>query len=248
VDEQKQAIGDVLVSQQLLLYEPQRVGEGKIVPRGDKPHASSWLFNYLKSAQLYWNEPAIAVRFGLVLSGEKLVDHLDYREQLQQFGSEAIGGEMEGAGLYVACQDARVNWILVKAICDWADGHKAQDQEARQQLAAHNAAAFMAHALQQVALRRPESTVEPAPTAGIEKTETMLLKECMKEIFVKEDDLREFCFENFQEVYRNLKEIDRWRHIATEIIIHCKTRGITDFLWKLLRQRNPKVTDRYKIW
>ncbi len=155
VDEQKQAIGDVLVSQQLLLYEPQRVGEGNIVPRGDKPHASSWLFNYLKSAQLYWNEPTITVRFGLVLSGEKLVDHLNYREQLQQLGPEAIGGEMEGAGLYAACQDAKVDWILVKAICDWADGHKAKDQDARQRLAARNAAAFVAHAIQRLVLRQP---------------------------------------------------------------------------------------------
>jgi nucleoside phosphorylase len=244
VDEQKQAIGDVLVSQQLLLYEPQRVGEGKIVPRGDKPHASSWLFNYLKSAQLYWNEPAIAVRFGLVLSGEKLVDHLDYREQLQQFGPEAIGGEMEGAGLYVACQDAKVDWILVKAICDWADGNKAQDQDARQRLAAQNAAAFVAHAFQHVALRRPKSLVLIVGKDA-KKTEKILLKECMKEMFSKEDDLREFCDENFEEVYHNLKETDRFNYVVREIIDYCKTRGITDNLWRLLQQRSPAITYKY---
>jgi hypothetical protein len=55
---------------------------------------------------------------------------------------------MEGAGLYVACQDQKVDWILVKAICDWADGHKAQDKDARQQTAAANAAAFVLYALQ----------------------------------------------------------------------------------------------------
>jgi len=152
VDERKQAIGDVLVSRQLLLYESQRIGEGKIIPRGDKPHASPWLLNYLNSAHLYWHEPAVAVRFGLVLSGEKLVDSLDYREQLKPFGPEAVGGEMEGAGLYVACQDAKVDWIVVKAICDWADGHKAEDKDARQRLAARNAAAFVAHALRHVPL------------------------------------------------------------------------------------------------
>src|SRR6266705_194824 len=36
VDDQKQAIGDVLVSQQLSLYELQRVGKD-IILRGDKP-------------------------------------------------------------------------------------------------------------------------------------------------------------------------------------------------------------------
>ena len=165
VDQRKQAIGDILVSRQLLLYESQRIGEGKIIPRGDRPHASSRLINYLNSAQLYWRESGIAVRFGLVLSGDKLVDHLDYREQLKQFGPEAIGGEMEGAGLYVASQDAKVDWIVVKAICDWADGHKAEDQETRQRAAARNAATFVAHALQHVPLQpleRPDPTSRTA--------------------------------------------------------------------------------------
>ena len=36
------------------------------------------------------------------MTGEKLVDNVDYRKQLQAFESEAIGGEMEGAGLYVS--------------------------------------------------------------------------------------------------------------------------------------------------
>lgn len=67
---------------------------------------------------------------------------------------------MEGAGLYVACQNSKVDWILVKAICDWADGQKAKDEDARQQLAADNAAAFVLHALQQAPLKRDR---EPYP-------------------------------------------------------------------------------------
>jgi nucleoside phosphorylase len=148
VNEQKQAIGDILVSKQLWLYELQRVGPNKIIPRGDKPHASTHLLDHFKSADLYKKESKPNVQFGLILSGEKLVDDVDYREGLKAFEPEAIGGEMEGAGLYVACQDSKVDWILVKAICDWADGHKADDKEQRQQLAATNAANFVLHALQ----------------------------------------------------------------------------------------------------
>ena len=114
----------------------------------------SWLLNHLKSAELLWE--GARVRFGLVLSGEKLVDNLDFRQQLKGFASEAIGGEMEGAGLYVACQDKKVDWMLVKGICDWADGHKAQDKDARQQTAAHNATAFVLHALQFAAVNWEE--------------------------------------------------------------------------------------------
>lgn len=147
VNEQKQAIGDILVSRQLWLYDLQRIGTAEIIPRGDKPHASTWLIDHLRGADLYWK--GAKVRFGLVLTGEKLVDNLDYRDQLKQFEPEAIGGEMEGAGLYVACQDSKVDWILVKAICDWADGSKGgPNKDSHQATAAHNAASFVLHALQ----------------------------------------------------------------------------------------------------
>ncbi len=150
VNEQKQTIGDVLVTEQLRLYDLQRVGasagQPQLILRGDKPHASPWLINHFKSSVLQWE--GAQVRFGVVLTGEKLVDNLDFRDQLRSLEAEAIGGEMEGAGMYVACQDKKVDWILMKAICDWADGNKAQDKEARQQSAAQNAAAFLLHGLQ----------------------------------------------------------------------------------------------------
>jgi nucleoside phosphorylase len=150
INEQKQAIGDILVSEQLRLYDLQRMGtqngQPHIILRGDKPHASPWLINHFKTADLLWN--GAKVRFGVVLTGEKLVDNVDFRDELHSFESEAIGGEMEGAGLYVACQDKKVDWILIKAICDWADGNKAQDKDARQQTAAQNAAVFVLKGLQ----------------------------------------------------------------------------------------------------
>jgi hypothetical protein len=63
----------------------------------------------------------------------------------------------------VAGQDAKVDWILVKAICDWADGHKAEDKDEHQRLAAHNAAEFVLHTLQQVPLRETKGIEAPPP-------------------------------------------------------------------------------------
>ncbi len=157
VDEKKQRIGEILVSRQLQLYDLQRVGKDQMVLRGDKPHASAQLIDHFRHAELDWDDSKAKVDFDLILSGEKLVDNHDYREQLKRLAPEAVGGEMEGAGLYVACQDAKVDWIVVKAICDWADGNKVEDKDARQQLAARNAAAFVAHALQRASLKRPEN-------------------------------------------------------------------------------------------
>ncbi len=241
IDESNQKIGDVLVSKQLLLWESQRIGENKIVLRGDKPHASPRLINYLDSARLHWNNSSVDVHFGLILSGEKLVDNIDYRKELSRIEPEAIGGEMEGAGLYVACQDAKVDWVLVKSICDWADGRKRECMDDRQQLAARNTAAFIVHALKHVSLNQLNSRA-----VNNEMDEVMLLMECIEDFFDNDDDLRNFCFLNFKEVYRNLTSYDRPPRIRQEIISYCKTRGITDELWALLKNRNKTITKKYR--
>lgn len=152
IDASKQAIGEVLIANQVLLYELQRVGAEKNISRGDKSHASQKLIQFLRHAALTWDESRARLDFGLLLSGEKLVDHLDFRSQLQAFAPEACGGEMEGAGLYAACHNRRTDWIIVKAICDFADGNKGQNKKANQELAAANAAAFVVSALQTVPL------------------------------------------------------------------------------------------------
>jgi nucleoside phosphorylase len=145
VNQKKQSIGDILISSRLWLYDLQRVGKD-IVPRGDKPHASTWLINYFESFNQFKWEGAKA-RTGLLLTGDKLVDNIDYRSQLLKLEGEAIGGEMEGAGVYVSSEESKVDWIVVKAICDWADGKKGYRKEQRQSKAAANAATFVAQAL-----------------------------------------------------------------------------------------------------
>ncbi|HEU4322072.1 MAG TPA: tetratricopeptide repeat protein [Roseiflexaceae bacterium] len=162
-----QRIGDVLVASQILLYEPQRVGVGTdqpaIQPRGTRADVSPWLLSAFRSGCLDWRpEPAQTsravrsprVHIGLVLSGEKLIDNTAVREQLRLIEPESIGGEMEGAGLYAAAQQRKVDWILVKAICDWADGRKAFDKRRRQRQAALHAAQFVFHVIRQGALAR----------------------------------------------------------------------------------------------
>ena len=62
---------------------------------------------------------------GLILSGDYLIDNKDLKEQLlKNFAREAIGIEMEGAGLYheYAQHDCKI--MIVKAVCDFGDGLK----------------------------------------------------------------------------------------------------------------------------
>jgi nucleoside phosphorylase len=165
VDEEKQSIGDILVSRQLWLYESQRVGDAEVVLRGDKPHASSSLVNLFEgSAQTTAAAGAYKVRVGALLTGEKLIDNLDYRKSLQKLAAETIGGEMEGGGIYVACAEHKVDWIVIKSICDWADGNKGVDKDVRQIEAANSAACFVANTLSEAFAR--STGASPASSAG----------------------------------------------------------------------------------
>jgi nucleoside phosphorylase len=163
-DENKQHIGDILVAQQIVDYESQRVGSGpqdslKITPRGDRASVSERLLDRFQAGQFSFRamregKEEAGVRFGLILSGNKLVDNKAFRDQLHMLAPEAIGGEMEGTALLEVAH-GKVDWIIVKAICDWADGQKHVQKDERQILAAENAARFTAHVLRHGGFTRP---------------------------------------------------------------------------------------------
>ncbi|GAB2719920.1 5'-methylthioadenosine/S-adenosylhomocysteine nucleosidase family protein [Comamonas sediminis] len=143
VDDKKQKIGDVLVSKQVLLYEPQRVSvDFELTSRGDKVSASTRLLGWVAEAELKWNDN-FEIQTGLILSGEKLIDNAQFKSELIRIAPEAIGGEMEAAGVYVSSQIAKKDWIIIKGICDWADGEKSKGKEENQKIAANSAVSFL---------------------------------------------------------------------------------------------------------
>lgn len=165
LDETKQQIGDVLVSEQIQDYELGRLNEdGTLTPRGDKPSGSDPLCNRMRvidSSNKRAEDDWPTVRFGLVLCGQKLVDNVDYRQSLRALFPEAVGGEMEGLGVYVSASTSKVDWLVVKAICDW--GHKKHRRKDEfQQLAARNAARVVKLPLDEKGLYAPKQRVGSA--------------------------------------------------------------------------------------
>lgn len=127
-DPKKQALGDVLVSTQIISYEPERVAEAP-QNRGPVVDSGRTLLNRFKNvdgwAFVFEDGRVSECHFGPVLSGEKLVDDATFKQKLFERYPAAVGGEMEGAGLYAASVAVGLTeWIIVKGICDWADGHK----------------------------------------------------------------------------------------------------------------------------
>jgi nucleoside phosphorylase len=144
----RQRIADVLVSRIVHCYELQRVQENVTISRGDSPRAGLALVNRFSNVPGWrFDRPdgtVVDVKVGQLLSGEKLVDNPQFKAGLRKEYPEAIGGEMEGVGLYAAAMRAKVEWIIVKAICDWADGGKHKQY---QPLAAAAAVSLIEHVL-----------------------------------------------------------------------------------------------------
>lgn len=120
-----QNIGDILVSKQLWNYESGKVDDNYI-SRGDKCSATPWLLDRFQNSALKWEESEI--HFGVIASGEKLVNSEEFVMKLMNQEPELIGGEMEGVGLVSVAERYRKDWILIKGISDWGVGKTDTDQ------------------------------------------------------------------------------------------------------------------------
>jgi nucleoside phosphorylase len=94
------------------------------------------------------------VKTGEVLTGDKLVDNRDFRAALLAEFPEAIGGEMEGAGVQAAAHRQGTEWLVAKAVCDHG-ANKGEQKSVRQHIAASKSAAAVVHLLREGALRPP---------------------------------------------------------------------------------------------
>jgi nucleoside phosphorylase len=156
IDETTQPIGQLLLSQKITSYELQRIGtdaDGSMVAtqRGPTVESSPRLLGRFRDGHL--GRLGIDILSGEILSGEKLIDNPRFKQILLDRFPEAIGGEMEGAGVQAASGRSGVDWIIVKAVCDYAE-HKSYRTQERQLAAAQNAARAVLAVVEQGGLSR----------------------------------------------------------------------------------------------
>ena len=143
VEEEKHHIGDVLVSTGVLDYESARVErDGTFTPRGETLATSQELADRVSDLKLRRAEvrDLPTIHMGTIVSGAKLVDNKEYRDNLASLHSTVIGGEMEGSGILTACKEKKVDVIVIKAICDWAANKNNPSKDDDQKKASKNAA------------------------------------------------------------------------------------------------------------
>ena len=131
---------DVLVSEKISVYTAARIsttsdGGYKIENRGQfNIPVSSFLRTYFDqppkwptaSSKIVNNLPRTpTLHKGNILSGNYLIDNQEFKDLLlQEFAYNAIGIEMEGAGLVHGSPDGKYKIMIVKGVCDFGDGKK----------------------------------------------------------------------------------------------------------------------------
>lgn len=152
VNEQKQKIGDVLVSDKILPYDSQKILENKTEYKEVPKEVGFQLLNAFREYREWIyslpNSKQSKVYIGSILTGSKLVNNYKYRSQLLSDFEDykPIGGEMEAQGIYSMCKLHGVTeWIIVKGICDWGYKKNTPNKEADQIIAANAAVAYCFH-------------------------------------------------------------------------------------------------------
>ncbi len=102
--------------------KPQRNDKSSLdkgsVQRGSIPPSNTTLLNRFENVQNWEflrpdNQPC-TIHIGPILSGEKLIDDPQFKAALFERFPQAIGGEMEGAGLVAASGRVGTAWTLIK--------------------------------------------------------------------------------------------------------------------------------------
>lgn len=134
-DLEKQNYSDVLIAEKIFPYENQRLNkDGSSKSRGIAHIPNKNFLDAFAVISREWKELNLegintSVSIVPLLTGEKLVDNLAWRNELKRKYAEYRGGEMEGMGIVSACENKDIPWILLKSICDFGDGKKGDSPE-----------------------------------------------------------------------------------------------------------------------
>lgn len=132
ISEEKQRVGDVIVSSSIFLYEDCTVKETDAAgfrrnyPARAKVLASEpWVDRFHALRRSGWKPPSghdEGMHVGTILAGSTRIESATYRDDLAtrvpKSDDRVVGGEMEAAGIAAACREP-AQWVVVKGISDF---------------------------------------------------------------------------------------------------------------------------------
>ncbi|MBW4508543.1 MAG: hypothetical protein KME64_18820 [Scytonematopsis contorta HA4267-MV1] len=112
------------------------------------------------------------VHFGVVASGDKVIADPNLRDDLQSDWSQMVGVEMEAAGAALAADESDFpqGILLVKGMCDWADGSK---NDIWQEYAAESSASFVVELLKSAPFESKSKIHLPSKQEPVVEIKTM---------------------------------------------------------------------------
>lgn len=132
-DPSEQSLGDVIVSDHLVFYDSfNKITNGKITLSPDEVQMvgedilAGCPFLKRKNQPKSVNIGDFSWHLGNLLSGGTVLSDQNEKQRLisaaKELGYDIIGGEMEGSGVYFACNGVEHNipFVVIKGICDWA--------------------------------------------------------------------------------------------------------------------------------
>ena len=131
----------IVVSNNVWDYESAKINGEITTNRGNKLPASVTL------RQLYTSnlDRGMVIKSGNYASGMKVVNSLEYQEKIKEVEPELLAGDQEGFFFAHACNEFKINWIIIKAISDYGVGKT----DAIQKVAAFAALKYVIKGLQE---------------------------------------------------------------------------------------------------
>ncbi|WP_369160484.1 hypothetical protein [Candidatus Thiodiazotropha sp. LNASS1] len=156
INSNTQRLGDIIVSESIVYYEPGKVRDSQTDVRNRQFLADRTLLDgFLNLENSAWRNSLPSrpdhseastelpkIHIGPVASGEKVIASSQEVQRLLSSQRNLIGIEMESAGVASAAFGAlkKVGFITIRSICDFADNQKNDNW---QSYAAHAAAAYL---------------------------------------------------------------------------------------------------------
>ena len=147
MDKSKTSPGDVIVSS--AIYDL-RV-DNTLQPRGGTPPVGATLLQVFSSPIGYSHTQdgkEVKVHCSPFITGPLIVSS-KHKEQLKGLRPDALGGDIEGADIMAAAENApyKVEAIVIKAICNWGDGKKSE-AAGWKPFSSHAAARYVYHQME----------------------------------------------------------------------------------------------------
>ncbi|MDO9461393.1 MAG: glycosyltransferase, partial [Alphaproteobacteria bacterium] len=130
---ERQALADVVVSSDVIYYEPGVIGPDGSRQRlrisGMTPPSILKLARELAVEYSVITERPIGIHIGSIASGEKIIKNAESLSQTLSNWSNVVAVEMEGAGVFeaVASMGQDISIAIVRGISDFADANKIDD-------------------------------------------------------------------------------------------------------------------------